>query len=97
MVYNTTIAKEWGSLVYPFIIEPTIKELVLSKGPMGDSYEKATGIKSKGTHFKLDSPNGKVGQREIHIIHAKDDDSLNDFTRTITLMAVPVRVVKRHK
>jgi hypothetical protein len=96
-MYNSKIAAEWGSLVYPFIIEPTMKELALSKGQTSENYQRLTGIKSKGTHFKLDTPNGKVGQKEIHIIYAKDDDSLNDFTRTLTLVAIPVRAVKRKK
>jgi hypothetical protein len=97
-MYNTKIAEEWGALVYPFIIEPTMKEVQLSKGLVSKRLQKVTGIKSKGTHFKMDVPTGgKMGFKEMHIIHAKDDNSMNDFTRRVQLTAIPVKNAKRKK
>jgi len=111
-MYSEKIAAEWGTAVYPLVIKPTMKELQLSKGAVwkntldekskvvsdfGDYMARKTGIKPKGTHFKMEVQQGKIGMKEIHVIYAKDDDSLNDFTRRVTMMAIPVKAAKTRK
>ena len=86
------------------VLKPTMKELQLSKGAIwnprskfGKEMQRKTGIKAKGTHFKMDVGQRKVGLSDLLIIRARDDDSLNDFSRRVELMAVPAKASKKHK
>ena len=109
-MYNKKINSEWGLEVFPLTLKPTMKELQLSKraiaarllknkkvpveltGPL----VKWSGIKPKATHFKMDLGQKKIGMNEIHIIHAQDDDSLNDYSRVVTLFAIPIKQKRIH-
>lgn len=110
-MYNAEINREWGTEVYPLILTPTMKELQLSKGTvwkntvdkkgkvisdMADRLTRKTGIKPKGTHFKMDVGQRKVGLNELLVIHAKED-GLNDFTKRVELMAIPMKSVRNRK
>lgn len=109
-MYNKEIADAWGTEVFPLILKPTMKELQLSKGAiwkntldkrgrvlndMGDRMIRWTGIKPKSTHFKMDLGAKKIGMNEIMVIQAKDDDSLNDYSRVVTIFAIPVKPSKK--
>jgi len=85
-----------------FSFTPTIKEVITSRGLEPDqkntlimkelrlAVEKMSGIKVKGTHFKLDTPIGKKGIREISIVHARDDgDFTNLYTHRYSVLAIP--------
>lgn len=112
MVYSKQIADEWGTEVYPLVLRPTMKELQLSKGAiwvnklsknghvlnnMGDRMVRWTGIKPKSTHFKMDLGQKKVSIRELMVIHAHDDDSLNDYSRVVSILAIPVKGTKKKR
>src|SRR5208283_4077982 len=109
-MYNEAINNEWGTEVYPLVLKPTMKELQLSKGAiwvntlnkkgkvindMGDRMTRWTGIKPKTTHFKMDLGIRKIGMNEIMVIQAMDDNSLNDYSRVVSLIAIPIKNSKR--
>lgn len=103
MVYSEQVNHEWGTEVYPLILKPTMKELQLSKGTVwkpesrfGKEMQRKTGIRPKGTHFKMDIGQKKVGLSELLVIRASED-GLNDFTKKIELMAIPVKTSRSRK
>ncbi len=104
MVYSKNMEEIYGELMYPkalstiaFSITPTIKEVVASWGAETKG-AKQMGIKVKGTHFKLDTPVGKLGIKEIHILHAKDEgDFTNLYTHRYAITAIPKPKEPRQK
>ena len=109
-MYNKKINDEWGVEVYPLVLKPTMKELQLSKGAiwkntvskngrvlsdMGDRMARLSGIKPKSTHFKMYLGLKKIGMNEIMVIQAMDDNSLNDYSRVVSLLAIPVKNSKK--
>jgi hypothetical protein len=103
MVYSKKMDEIYGELMYPkalptaFSITPTIKEVVTSWG-IETAGAKQMGIKVKGTHFKLDTPIGKKGIKEIAILHARDDgDFTNLYTHRYSILAIPMPKEPRQK
>ena len=102
-MYNAEINREWGTEVYPLVLSPTMKELEVSKGArwnpksvFGKAMLRKTGIKAKGTHFKMDVGQKKVGLSELLVIRARED-GLNDFTKKVELMAIPLKTGRNRK
>jgi hypothetical protein len=53
-------------------VEASLKDIQISRGT-GGSIGKALGIKSKTTHFKLDTSMGYRSIHDLRIVHAKDE------------------------
>jgi hypothetical protein len=104
MVYSKKMDEIYGETMYPkslptvaFSITPTLKEVVTSRGIVTEGV-KRMGIKIKGTHFKLDTPIGKLGIKEISVIHARDDgDFTNIYTHRYSVLAIPLPKQPRKK
>lgn len=104
MVYSKEMDAIYGEMMFPkstpetaFSFTPTLKEVVTSRGFVSEGIERM-GIKAKGTHFKLDTPIGKKGIKEVHIIHARDEgDFTNIYTHRYSILAVPLVKQPRKK
>lgn len=73
------------------------KQWVVERSDIADRMLRKTGIRPKGTHYKMDLGFKKVGLGEVLVIRAKDDNSLNDYTRRVELMAIPLKNAKKTK
>ena len=73
---RVTIAKP-SELIFPdqrnaVTVQASLKDIQISRGD-GGSIGKSLGIKTKTTHFKLDTALGYRSVHDLRIVHAKDD------------------------
>jgi hypothetical protein len=93
---TTSKGKVWINTEKERVEEWQGKPWVVEKSDIADRLAQKTGIKSKGTHFKMNIGQKKVGLSELLVIRARED-SLNDFTKKVELMAISLKSGRSRK